>query len=143
MRKLPFSPDALSALDHVPSSVNLLEFVLRDVPLCAREIDVCAALGAWAAAREDYSSDEDERSEEKLLGVDERLLDHIDLTALAPDDLCKVRALLLHLRCRLPACSVPCSRLCSCRLTGAVLNAWSDWNVLLTSTKADCLLVDR
>ena len=91
MRQLPFSPHALSSLDHVASAGNCLEFVLRDVPLCAREIDVCCALAAWAGADDGYSSDEGEGPEERLLGVDERLLAQIDLTALSPEDLCKVR----------------------------------------------------
>ena len=119
MRRLPFSPDALSSLDHVPLSVNLLEFVLRDVPLCAREIEVCRALNAWAAAQEDYSSDEDEGSEEKLLGVESRLLDHIDLTALSPDDLCKVRAALCSVQC----CAAPAPQLGSASRCAAPLRA--------------------
>jgi hypothetical protein len=126
MQRLNFdSAAALGSLDRTASSVNMLEWTLRDVPLRAREIDVCDALAAWATAEEEEefetgSIDENRHAadgggaggggggggvgvrertvpfgpwgEEKLLDVDQRLLDQVNLEALSADDLCRVRA---------------------------------------------------
>jgi hypothetical protein len=116
MKDLPFTTQSFCTLNRASSNVNVLEYVLRDVRLHAREIEVCKALHAWAVAAdedEEVSSEEEEEeaagaaaaaadtvavedrrllmAPQKLLDVDSRLLKLIDLSALSAEDLCNVR----------------------------------------------------
>ena len=111
IRRLPMPPDAFSTLGHAALSVDVLELVLRDVPLNAREIDVTSALAEWARQREEGWSDDEDGTQatgsvpfdnnqvadtpirRDSLGVDQRLLNQIDLQAMSAEELCTVRFL--------------------------------------------------
>lgn len=100
--KLPFRTDCFRVRDL---NAEVVELVLRHVPLQATELDVCRAVHAWAqdffgVDTDDSESDEDRRDDDPsassaslILGADDlKITDCIDLTFVNAMDIREVRS---------------------------------------------------
>ena len=94
---LPFTLDCFNVTDL---NTDVVELVLRDVPLAASELDVCVAVCAWAQeffgvdSDDDSGGDDDGASSEQLLLLprdDQRILQYIDLRCINAGELREVR----------------------------------------------------
>lgn len=91
---LPFTVDCFRVTDL---NTDVVELVLRDVPLAASELDVCRAVHSWAQEFFGMDSDDDPddgTSSDNLFLLpqdDQRILQYIDLRCVNPNDIREVR----------------------------------------------------